>query len=203
MGGEGDDRGWDGWMASLTRWHHWLDGHEFEQALGVGDGQESLVCCSPWGHKESDMNEQLNWTPSLCHLWSTPQGIPLPELCWVLTVTAHFRKLKVNIFLKKEKKNSEQGIVFLLGWSGSELVRRRLPSCGQKEELSPRVLFLQPAAAAPTKEAYLSREEVYPSRAPCTSWASPTRTTKCSKIKVERTLKNYLLKAFGRRGKKR
>ena len=36
--------------------------HEFEQALGVGDGQESLVCCSPWGHKESDTTEQLNWT---------------------------------------------------------------------------------------------------------------------------------------------
>ena len=40
-------------------WHHWLDGDEFEQALGVGDGQGSLACCSPWGHKESDMNEQL------------------------------------------------------------------------------------------------------------------------------------------------
>ena len=41
--------------ASLTRWH------EFEQAPGVGDGQESLACCSPWGHKESDMTEWLNW----------------------------------------------------------------------------------------------------------------------------------------------
>ena len=41
-------------------WHHWLDRHEFEQALGVGDGQGSLVCCSPWGHKESDMTEWLN-----------------------------------------------------------------------------------------------------------------------------------------------
>ena len=40
----------------------WLDGHEFEQALGVGDGQESLACCSPWGHKESDTTERLNWT---------------------------------------------------------------------------------------------------------------------------------------------
>ena len=40
-------------------WHHRLDGHEFEQALGVGDRQGSLACCSPWGHKESDMNEQL------------------------------------------------------------------------------------------------------------------------------------------------
>ena len=37
-----------------------LDGHEFEQALGVGDGQGGLVCCSPWGHKESDMTERLN-----------------------------------------------------------------------------------------------------------------------------------------------
>ena len=39
----------------LVGWHHQLYGHEFEQAPGVGDGQESLVCCSPWGHKESDM----------------------------------------------------------------------------------------------------------------------------------------------------
>ena len=43
----------------VVGWHHRLDGYEFEQALGVGDGQESLVCCSPWGHKESDMTEQL------------------------------------------------------------------------------------------------------------------------------------------------
>ena len=46
----------------MVGWHHWLDGHEFEQALGVGDGQGSLECCSPLGHKESDMTEQLNWT---------------------------------------------------------------------------------------------------------------------------------------------
>ena len=41
----------------MVGWHHRLDGHEFEQALGVGDGPESLACCSPWGHKESDINE--------------------------------------------------------------------------------------------------------------------------------------------------
>ena len=46
----------------MVRWHHWLDGHEFEQAPGVGDGQGSLVCCSPWYRKESDTPEQLNWT---------------------------------------------------------------------------------------------------------------------------------------------
>ena len=39
--------------------HHQLDGREFEQALGIDDGQGSLLCCSPWGHKESDMIEQL------------------------------------------------------------------------------------------------------------------------------------------------
>ena len=65
-------------------WHHQIGVHEFEQALGVGDGQGGLACCSPWGHKESDMTEWLNWTdktgtlPSLCvsrfKHWSwTPQ----------------------------------------------------------------------------------------------------------------------------------
>ena len=41
-------------------WHHWLNGHEFEQALGVGEGRGSLACCSPWGCKELDMTEPLN-----------------------------------------------------------------------------------------------------------------------------------------------
>ena len=46
----------------MVWWHHRLDGHEFEQALGVGDGQGGLACCSPWGCKESDMAEWLIWT---------------------------------------------------------------------------------------------------------------------------------------------
>ena len=49
--GEGDGRGWDGWMASQTWW-----------TLGVGDGQGVLACCGSWGRKESDTTEQLNWT---------------------------------------------------------------------------------------------------------------------------------------------
>ena len=44
----------------MVGWHHQLNGHEFESALQVGDGQGDLVCCSPWGHKESEMTEQLN-----------------------------------------------------------------------------------------------------------------------------------------------
>ena len=46
----------------MVGWHHWLNGHEFEQATGVGDGQGSLECCSPWGRKELDTTEWLNWT---------------------------------------------------------------------------------------------------------------------------------------------
>ena len=46
----------------MVGWHHQLDGHEFEHALGVGDGQGGLACCDSWGRKESDTTEWLNWT---------------------------------------------------------------------------------------------------------------------------------------------
>ena len=46
----------------MDGWHHWLDGHEFEQAPDIGDGHGGLACCSLWGHKESDTTEWLNWT---------------------------------------------------------------------------------------------------------------------------------------------
>ena len=54
--------GWRrGWQDEVVELHHWLNGHEFEQALGVGDGQGSLAWCSPWGLKELDMTERLKW----------------------------------------------------------------------------------------------------------------------------------------------
>ena len=46
----------------MVGWHHRLNGHEFEQTLGVGDGQGGLACCTPWGCKELDMTEWMNWT---------------------------------------------------------------------------------------------------------------------------------------------
>ena len=46
----------------MAGWHHWLDGRESGWTPGVGDGQGGLVCCDSWGHKESDITEQLNWT---------------------------------------------------------------------------------------------------------------------------------------------
>ena len=67
-----DDRKDWRWEKGMTKdemvgWHHWLNGLEFEQAPGVGDEQGGLVCCSPWGHKESDTTEQLNWTEACNH----------------------------------------------------------------------------------------------------------------------------------------
>jgi len=46
--------------SEMVGWHHQLNGHEFEQAPRYSDGQGSLACCIPWGHKESDMTELLN-----------------------------------------------------------------------------------------------------------------------------------------------
>ena len=50
----------------MAKWHHWLDGREFEWILGVGDGQGALACCNSWGRKESDTTKQLNWTELNC-----------------------------------------------------------------------------------------------------------------------------------------
>jgi len=70
----------------MVGWHHRLKEHEFEQAPGIGNGQGSLSCCSPWGHKESDRTEWLNWTepirtrPSFPHSQSLPSGSFLKPL---------------------------------------------------------------------------------------------------------------------------
>ena len=62
-GGEGDNRGWDSWMASPSQWTWvWASSRSWWWRWG------SLACCSPWGLKESDTTEQLNWTPDLKHI---------------------------------------------------------------------------------------------------------------------------------------
>ena len=68
-GGDGDNRGWDGWMASLTQW------------TWVGDGQGGLACCGSQGHKESDTTERLNWTEhsSVAYFIFSLNSIPLYE----------------------------------------------------------------------------------------------------------------------------
>ena len=72
-GGDGDNRGWDGWM------HHRLNGHEFELAPGVGDGQESLAFCIPWGCKESDMTNQTELKGGLI-----PRSCPTLVTPWIV-----------------------------------------------------------------------------------------------------------------------
>ena len=80
VGGEGDDRGWDGWMASLTQWT-WI-----WASSGSWWWTGGLVCCGPWGHKESEMTEQLNWTessltlPSLFSFHAVPISL---QIYWV------------------------------------------------------------------------------------------------------------------------
>ena len=54
----------------MVGWHHWLNGHEFQQTLEVGEGQGGLACCSPWGRKESDTTERLNSNKNF------------PKCCW-------------------------------------------------------------------------------------------------------------------------
>ena len=68
----------------VVGWHHWRDGHEFEQAPGVGDGQGSLLCCSPWGCIELDTTEWLKHNMALC-------GCPMINFPY----NSHLRYLKL------------------------------------------------------------------------------------------------------------
>ena len=63
----------------MVGWHHWLDGHEFEEALGVGDGQGGLVCCRPGGCKEADTTEWLNWTIWITSFWKATMLTTIPQ----------------------------------------------------------------------------------------------------------------------------
>ena len=79
--------------------HRWLNGHEFEQAPGIGDGQGSPVCWSPWGSKESDMTEQLNWTELNIHSQIYISSLKFPELQGFMSVfsTCSLRQLILDI----------------------------------------------------------------------------------------------------------
>ena len=73
----------------MVGWHYQLEGHEFEQAPGNGDGQGGLVCCSPWGHKELDTTEKLNW--------STETYVHTYTLLYTCMYTHYY--VKLNIYL--------------------------------------------------------------------------------------------------------
>ena len=97
---EGDIKEWDDWMEKgstedeMVGWHHRLEGHEFELALGVGEWQGSPVCCSPWGCKESDMTELLNWT----EIFSCPAPFVERTIFSVLHYLCSFLKFHSAVF---------------------------------------------------------------------------------------------------------
>ena len=66
----------------MVGWHHQPNGHEFEQALGDGEGEGRLACCSPWGCKESDMTEQLNNNYIQGTVLDTDDSDKVPVLLW-------------------------------------------------------------------------------------------------------------------------
>ena len=67
----------------MVGWHHRVDAHEFGQAPGVGVGQGSLVCCSPWGCKESDMTKQLKWIYLSIYLSDDVDRLKLNSSFWM------------------------------------------------------------------------------------------------------------------------
>ena len=79
----------------MAGWHHRLDGRESEWTPGVGDGQGGLACCSPWGRKESDMTERLNWTEPIIYIYT-----PLKFFYWVIVdVQYHmFQVYMLNVY---------------------------------------------------------------------------------------------------------
>ena len=84
----------------IAGWHHRLDGHEFEWAPGVGDGQGGLACCNSWGRKESDTTEQLNWT-ELKVKWGL-MGVPDPV--WLVFL---WEEIRTQIYT--EERPGEDG----------------------------------------------------------------------------------------------
>ena len=87
----------------IIGWHHRLNGYEFEQCLGVGDGKGNLVCCSPWGHKELDTTEWLNWRVQLHYFaweYSVFRHHLLETVLSPLSVLGTFLKEHLNIFAR-------------------------------------------------------------------------------------------------------
>ena len=85
----------------MVGWHHRRDGHEFEKALGVGERQQSLACCSSWGGKELDITEWLNWTELYCIFWTKQMT---EQKCWIYEVK---KKDNNNFFSEHNLKSTD------------------------------------------------------------------------------------------------
>ena len=89
----------------MAGWHHWLNGHESQWTLEVGDGQGGLACCDSWGHKESDTTERLIWSDYIFILLLKELSlflkivVHLAFLCFLLCVFFFFFTLTFVFFL--------------------------------------------------------------------------------------------------------
>ena len=101
----------------MVGWHHWLDGYEFEQAPGAGDGQGSLVCCNPWGVKDSDTTEQMKWTelnwtefehPAFFRMVDSFLCVWLRPSCFLRCLIIFSRKLDILINIMWQLQNLEK-----------------------------------------------------------------------------------------------
>ena len=89
----------------MVGWHHWLDGHEFEQALKVGDGQGGLACCSPWGCRvRHDWATELNWV-WICSSLSLSSPSPLVTISFLCLWVYFHKKLADFLLLVNYGKN--------------------------------------------------------------------------------------------------
>ena len=104
---------------AMVGWHHQLSEHEFASTPGVGDGQGGLACCSPWGCKELDTTEQLNWTEhirSSCEgAWHcvSPQLLPFSSslilLCTALALDHHLARVS-SVLLRGSQREREASV---------------------------------------------------------------------------------------------
>ena len=78
----------------MVGWHHRFNGHEFEQTSGDSEGQGSLACCSPWGHKESDTMEQLNNNSRELHKGN--YLVPYSQMLSYSFAGSHWRMTKLD-----------------------------------------------------------------------------------------------------------
>ena len=118
----------------MVGWHHQLDGHEFEQAPGVGDGQGSPACCSLWGHKESDTTKRLNGT-ELMKYCSSQHWTLLPSPVTSMTGVVFVLALSEVLF-------SFLMVYTLSHWMLSTDIASSPPICGEITNLSPSKTFL-------------------------------------------------------------
>ena len=92
----------------MIGWHHWLSGHEFGQTLRDSDGQRSLTCYSPWGHKDLGLTEHLNWTDCISDYFFDCEGysisfkgfLPTVDIMVIWIKFFPFQSILIHQFLK-------------------------------------------------------------------------------------------------------